>query len=93
MKTRSWSLHNICNLGGAITLAVLALGLVGLTGCERRLEPGETYHKTAIAWPLFDVEKTEGVDGNGLRWSHEKSDAVIWLASSDKLHKFERGGG
>lgn len=90
MKTRISGLGMSCSLGGGILLALLMVGAVALTGCQRPLEPGETYHKVAVAWPIFDTETTEGIDANGVHWKKVKGDAAIWLASWEKLHKFNK---
>lgn len=90
MTTRVWDLQRI-GLGGGVLLVLSAVALVALAGCERKLEPGETYHKQAVAWPIFDVEKTEGIE-DGLQWKREKGDAAFWLASWNRLHKFNKSG-
>jgi hypothetical protein len=71
-------------------LGLLGVMVVALAGCEQKLQPGETYHKLSVAWPLFDVEKTAGVE-SGVRWEKEKGDAAFWLATWDKTRKFDNG--
>jgi hypothetical protein len=90
MNTRVSGLGNICGLGGTMFL-LSAAALLALAGCERPLQPGETYHKLTVAWPLFDVEKSEGVE-NDLTWTKEQGDAGFWLASWNVLRKFDKGG-
>ena len=74
----------------ALALGALALVAVALGGCEPALQQGETYHKLTVAWPIFDVEKSEGVGQDGVRWTREKGDAAFWLASWEKTKKFDK---
>jgi hypothetical protein len=84
-------LRSIRILVGGLALGALALMIVGLGGCQPGVQPGETYHKLTVAWPIFDVEKSEGVGQDGVRWTKEKGDAVFWLASWEKTQKFDNG--
>ena len=90
MKTRIFDLQSSQVLGGGMTLGLLAVAVVALAGCQPAAQPGETYHKLTVAWPIFDVEKSEGVDKDGVRWAKEKGDAAFWLASWEKLQKFDK---
>ena len=58
----------------AILLAIIVLMIPLGTGCEQPTPPGETYHKVSSAWPLFDVEKSEGIEEDGTSWKKEKGD-------------------
>ena len=74
---------------------ILALSAVALTltaGCEQPQMPGETYHKLATAWPIFDLEKWEGEEPDGTRWEKEKGDAVCWLATWEKEKRYDKDG-
>lgn len=71
--------------------AILA-ALAVLAGCEQPLAEGETYHKKTIAWPLFDVERSEGVTDQNVHWKKETGDAVVWLASWEKEERFDNEG-
>ena len=75
--------YGIVFLAGAVVFSVLA-------GCDQPLGPGETYHRLTSAWPIFDLEKSEGVGENGIRWKKEKGDAVCWLASWEKEQRFDK---
>ncbi len=90
MKMRIFDLRNNRTLGGGMMLGLLATLVAALAGCEQKLQPGETYHKLSVAWPIFDVEKTEGVGENGVHWQKEKGDAACWLATWEKLQKFDK---
>lgn len=77
-------------------LSVLVLAtsgsLVLLAGCEQPMMPGETYHKVSAAWPLFDLEKSEGIDDEGNKWQKEKGDAICWLINWEKERKYDKDG-
>ncbi len=77
-------------MSGAAVLA-LATGMVmAIAGCQQSLKPGETSHKVAVAFPLFDSEKWTGVDEKGLRYEKEKGDAVCFLIGWEKTRKFTK---
>lgn len=62
-------------------------------GCEQTtIPPGETYHKVSSAWPLFDVEKSEGIEPDGSKWQKEKGDAICWLSTWEKEKKYDKDG-
>ena len=90
MKMRIFDLQSNRVLGGGVMLGLLAVMVVALAGCEQKLQPGETYHKLSVAWPIFDVEKSEGVGQDGVHWKKEKGDAAFWLATWEKLQKFDK---
>ncbi len=76
-----------------ITFLLLALGaavLATAVGCARTPLPGETSYKKSVAWPIFDVEKIEGVDKNGTKWIKEKGDACCFLATWSKQYKYDK---
>jgi len=74
---------------GLTLLTVVLVWAIG-AGCDQPLGPNETYHRLSTAWPIFDVEKSEGIDENGIRWKKEKGDAVCWLATWEKEQKFDK---
>jgi hypothetical protein len=76
--------------GGGIMSGLLAVMVVALAGCEQPLKQGETYHKVSVAWPIFDVEKSEGVSQDGVHWKKETGDAACWLSSWEKIQKFDK---
>ena len=61
-------------------------------GCEQTPLPGETYRKVAIAWPIFDLEKTAGVSEDGGKWEKEKGDACVWLSTWEKEKRYDKDG-
>ena len=63
-----------------------------LGGCEQPVKPGETYHKVSAAWPLFDVEKSEGIEDDGTKWQKEKGDALFWLSTWEKEKRYDKDG-
>jgi hypothetical protein len=74
--------------------ALLLAGLLaagGLAGCQQTI-PGETYRKVTVAWPLFDVEKSEGINADGTKWQKEKGDMVCWLGSWEKDYTYDNDG-
>jgi hypothetical protein len=78
------------NVRVALALGALVVMAVALTGCQPALQQGETYHKLTVAWPIFDIEKSEGVGQDGVRWTKEKGDAAFWLASWERTTKFDK---
>ncbi len=74
----------------AKSLILAGLALLVFSGCQQPLRPGETYHKLTVAWPFFDVEKSEGIDENGIKWVKEKGDAVCWLATWDNEKRYDK---
>ena len=78
----------------AATCAALTIlaALTVLTGCEQPLAEGETYHKKTIAWPLFDIERSEGVTEQNIHWKKEKGDAIAWLSSWEKEEHRDKKG-
>ena len=79
----------VATIALASGLAALALASVG---CEQPLAEGQTYHKLHAAWPLFDVEKWEGVNEDGTTWKKERGDACCWLATWEKEKKYDKNG-
>ena len=71
-----------------LTLTVL----IWTVGCQETPLPGETYRKKAIAWPLFDFEKTAGINPDGTRWEKEKGNAVCWLSTWEKQRTYDQDG-
>ena len=74
---------------GAASMGILALVLVG--GCEKP-RPGETYAKKSVAWPLFDQERREGINPDGIKWQMDKGDMIVWLGSWDKMRTYDQNG-
>ncbi len=74
----------------AKSMILTGLSIFVFSGCQQPLLPGETYHKLTVAWPIFDVEKSEGVDENGIKWVKEKGDAICWLATWDKERRYDK---
>ena len=85
LQTRS----HLLTIALAAGLAALALASVG---CEQPLAEGQTYHKLHVAWPLFDVEKWEGVNEDGSTWKKERGDAICWLATWEKDRTYDKNG-
>jgi len=79
-------------VGGLVAKSLILAGLALLvfSGCQQPLRPGETYRKLTVAWPIFDVEKSEGIDENGVKWVKEKGDAVCWLATWDNEKRYDK---
>ncbi|MBN1845191.1 MAG: hypothetical protein JW810_05875 [Sedimentisphaerales bacterium] len=75
-----------CRYAGLVGL----LGLFLLVGCEQPLGEGITYHKTSTLWPIFDVEKIEGVQEDGTHWKQEKGDAVAWMMTWEKEERYDK---
>ena len=86
-KSRCWRRQS-----DKILLILLLLGFMVFTGCERPLPPGETYHKVSSAWPLFDLEKSEGIEPDGSKWQKEKGDACCWLQTWEKEKRYDKDG-
>ena len=79
-------------LGGrsVILLILVGIALGFSSGCEQPLRENETYHKKAIAWPMFDVEKWEGINPeDGTSWKKEVGDILI-LATWEKQERFDK---
>jgi hypothetical protein len=91
-STRNTKTHIGNGLLVAKSLILAGLALFVLAGCQQPLQPGETYHKLTVVWPIFDVEKSEGIDENGLKWQKEKGDACCWLATWEKEYKYDKDG-
>ena len=72
--------------------SVVCGSLAVLAGCEQSLAPGVTYHKVTALNPIFYVEKLEGVDDDGTKWKTEKGDAVCWLNTWEKEHRYDKEG-
>ncbi|MCP4709000.1 MAG: hypothetical protein GY869_10270 [Planctomycetes bacterium] len=75
-----------------VLIPLILVGIIlGLSlGCEQPLRENETYHKKAVAWPLFDVEKWEGINPeDGTRWKREVGDLLI-LATWEKEERFDK---
>jgi len=73
-----------------IPLILVGIGLSFSVGCEQPLRENETYHKKAVAWPLFDVEKWEGINPeDGTRWKREVGDMLI-LATWETEERFDK---
>ena len=69
---------------------VIVCAAVMLCGCHQ-MQPGETSHKVTTAWPLFDVEKSSGINPeDGSRWEKEKGDACCWLSTWDKEKRYDK---
>ena len=68
----------------------LAIALTSFFGCEQPLGPGITYHKKIILFPIFDVEKIEGTDSDGIRWKKEKGDACAAIVIWDKEERYDK---
>ncbi|MBN2375760.1 MAG: hypothetical protein JXD22_05140 [Sedimentisphaerales bacterium] len=75
-----------------LTFLAVVFAFSLLTGCEQPLEPGMTYHKLSSAWPIFDLEKWEGVEEGGITWKREKGDACCWLATWENNERFDKEG-
>ncbi len=73
---------------GLLFLTVFAL--TSFFGCDQPLEPGITYHKKTVLFPIFDVEKIEGTDPDGTRWIKEKGDACAAIIIWDKEDKYDK---
>ena len=74
----------------AIVIGAMAMMVVAVAGCQPAPQQGETYHKITVAWPIFDIDKSEGVGQDGVRWTKEKGDAAFFLASWEKTRKFDK---
>ena len=72
-------------------VAVLAgLMAIAITGCHQPA-PGETDYTFVPAWPIFDLEKSRGIDpDDGTMWEKEKGDACCWLATWEKERKYDK---
>lgn len=71
---------------------VLGVAILGLTtGCEQP-RPGETYRKVAVAFPIFDSEKTEGINPDGSKWTRDKGDVICFLGVWDKKKTYDKEG-
>lgn len=79
------------SLGLPAIMLVLATLMV-VAGCQEAPLPGETYRKKAVAFPIFDFEKTAGVNDDGTRWEKEKGDAVCWLSTWEKERVYDAEG-
>jgi hypothetical protein len=90
METKKTQEFNLGRTGYGLILLVVGLVFAVLAGCDQPLGPNETYHKLTTAWPIFDLEKSEGIDENGIRWKKEKGDAICWLSSWEKEHRFDK---
>ena len=73
-----------------LTLAFVTLPI--LTGCQQTPLEGETYRKVAVAWPLFDFEKTRGTNPDGSTWKKEKGNAICWLQTWEKHAIYDKDG-
>ena len=82
---------NYCSAYAGI-LALAAVALAVMAGCEQPKRPGETYHKLATAWPIFDLEKWEGEEPDGTKWEREKGDAICWLSTWEKEKRYDKDG-
>ena len=91
MKVRVVNLRSKLVSGQGMTLGLLAMLAVAAAGCEQKLQPGETYHKVSVAWPLFDVVRSAGVDSAGVHWEKETGDAACFLSTWETLKKFDNG--
>lgn len=81
----------VCQAGkvcGVLFLTIFAL--TSFYGCEQPLGPGITYHKKTILFPIFDVEKIEGTDPDGIRWKKEKGDACAAIVIWDKEERYDK---
>ncbi len=90
MKMRNFDLRSSRVLGSGMIRGLLAVMVVAIAGCQPGLQPGETSHKLSVAWPIFDVEKSEGISADGVHWKKEKGDAAFCLSSWEKLQKFDK---
>ncbi len=88
MKMRNFDLPSSRVLGSGMILGLLAVMVVA--GCQPGLQPGETSHKLSVAWPIFDVEKSEGISADGVHWKKEKGDAAFCLSSWERVQKFDK---
>ncbi len=86
MKTRVSSMCESRRLG--LLLVLTAMGAISLAGCEKTLEPGETYHKVSVGFPIFDVDRSEGVEADGTQWEKVKGDAAVLLYTWDFNRKY-----
>ncbi len=75
-----------------LTLILACLGAVLVGGCEQPNQKQETYNKKIVAWPLFDLEKTEGVNEDGTTWRKEKGDQICWLITWEKEKTYDKDG-
>lgn len=80
-------LHPIFGLSSLLLVAGVFLSM----GCEQTV-PGETYRKKTIAWPIFDVDKSEGLNPDGTKWQKEKGDAICWLSTWEKEKTYDNEG-
>lgn len=78
-------------VGLPLVLAML-VAVIWTVGCQETPLPGETYRKKAIAWPLFDFEKTAGINPDGTKWEKEKGDAICWLSTWEKERTYDQDG-
>ncbi len=92
MKKHKLSISPAGSARYAVALVTVVFALTFLDGCEQPLGPGMTYHTVTNLWPIFDVEKSEGIDDDGTRWKKEKGDAVCWLSTWEKEEKRDKEG-
>ncbi|MBN1765424.1 MAG: hypothetical protein JW860_09230 [Sedimentisphaerales bacterium] len=70
---------------------IMALSVLLASGCQKAPLAGEeTYRKEAFVWPVFDFEKTRGINEDGTTWEKEKGDACFWLASWEKERRYDK---
>ncbi|MBN2210645.1 MAG: hypothetical protein JW709_04540 [Sedimentisphaerales bacterium] len=86
VRRNHW-LHGATWLPGLLLIGCIIL----TTGCEQTI-PGEIYRKKTVAWPIFDVEKSEGLNADGTKWQKEKGDACCWLSSWEKEKTYDNQG-
>jgi len=86
--TNAWH-RSILGLPAAVlTLFVL----IWVAGCQETPLPGETFRKKASAWPLFEFEKTAGINEDGSRWEKEKGSAVCSLSTWAREKTYDKDG-
>lgn len=73
-------------------LALAMMPWVLLCGCESHDFRNQTDYSVTTAWPLFDVEKRQGVKDDGVKWEYEKGDAFCWLATWEKRVEYSPDG-
>jgi hypothetical protein len=76
---------------GFLLLIIATLSFTIFTGCEQPLKENETFHKVATAWPIFDLERWEGVNPeDNSTWKKEKGDAIFWLSTWEKEERYDK---
>lgn len=90
-KNAATKVCHLLTLGRPI-LWLSVFSLIWVIGCQEAPLPGETYRKKISAWPIFEFEKTAGINADGTTWEKEKGNAVCWLSTWERERTYDQDG-